>query len=618
MDYSKINFKAGLEIHQQLDTGKLFCSCPSYLRSDEPQFTITRKLHAVAGETGIVDAAVAHEALLDREFMYQGYHETTCLVELDEEPPHEINQSALQEALKIALLLNCEPYPCAQIMRKLVIDGSNTSGFQRTMLIARDGYIETSFGKVPIETVCLEEDAARLVSEKSGSQIIFRLDRLGIPLVEIATAPAITDPAQIKEAALKLGEILRACKVKRGIGTIRQDINISVQGGQRIEIKGFQDPAMMQTTAQYEAQRQLKLMEIHQQLKSYATQKYEIVDLTTLLHKSSAPLIQQALHNKGVVLGVKLPGFANILGTELQPGKRFGTEVAFYARLQGAGGIMHADENLEEKYKLTTAEIHEIKEKLTVSEKDSFIIIADSPQVAQKSLQAALLRCQLQTQLSVPPEVRNAQPDGTTSFLRPLPGKARMYPETDLPLLKISRDSLNAIKKSLPKLKTEIRDELKKKGVSDELVILVLDGNVEEFTILAPVYPRSANLVAKAITLWRAEIATKLNKQLDEIKAILTERVLEHVLEAVNEGKIVEHDVKPVLLKIASGTSLEHALKVEKVDENELEHEIAKIVKASPGLRANAYMGAVIQKLGAHVDKRKAMEILNKLTNNNA
>src|SRR3989344_2027044 len=181
IDYNKIGLKVGLEIHQQLDTGKLFCHCPSLLRKDEPDFTVKRKLHAVAGETGEIDAAVLHQTSLKKNFVYEGY-DTTCLVELDEEPPKEINKDALKIAIQVAILLNAKIFPISQIIRKTVVDGSNTSGFQRTVLIARGGFIETNYGKVGIESICLEEDSARTI-EKNGGEIIYRLDRLGIPLI---------------------------------------------------------------------------------------------------------------------------------------------------------------------------------------------------------------------------------------------------------------------------------------------------------------------------------------------------------------------------------------------------------------------------------------------------
>ncbi len=475
IDYEKTGLKAGLEIHQQLDTGKLFCKCPGYLKSEKPDFIVKRRLHAVAGETGEIDVAAMHEAALNREFVYQCYNDNVCLVDLDEEPPHLINEKALDEALKIALLLNCEIYPIAQIMRKTVIDGSNTSGFQRTVLIAHNGFIETSFGKVGIDLIALEEDAARIVEEDSG-HAVYKLDRLGIPLVEVATKPDMNSPEKIKEAALKIGEILRACKVRRGIGTIRQDLNISIKGHDRVEIKGFQDPSMMIETVDKE--------------------------------------------------------------------------------------ILRQQEELKKKKKTG--------------------------------------------------EVRNALADGTSEFSRPMPGHARMYPETDLPLLRISRDRINDTKKALPKLRGEIRGELKNRGVSDELINLVVD-NLDEFEILMSVYDSDANLIAKMIALWPSEFASKLKKRIEEVKAILNESVLEKVLEALKEGRISEGDVKGIMMKIASGISIDDALKVEKVGADELEAQITEIVKEKPGLRANAYMGIVISRLGHNVDKRKAMEILIRL-----
>src|SRR3989344_4152754 len=258
INYGEIGFKSGLEIHQQLDTHKLFCKCPSLLRKDEPDVIIKRKLHSVAGESGEVDEAVAYQASLGKEFVYQGY-DTTCLVELDEEPPHEINKEALKIALHISFLLNAEILSISQIMRKTVIDGSNTSGFQRTIMIARDGWIETSQGRVGIEGIFLEEDSARTVSKDKNSSV-YRLDRLGISLILVATRPDIKNAQQVKEAALKIGEIFRSCKVKRGLGTIRQDLNMSVKNGARTELKGVQDPDVFVIAVEREVVRQINLI----------------------------------------------------------------------------------------------------------------------------------------------------------------------------------------------------------------------------------------------------------------------------------------------------------------------------------------------------------------------
>src|SRR3990172_7270385 len=428
LNYEELGLKSGLEIHQQIDSSKLFCNCPSLLRQDEPDFNIKRKLHAVAGETGSVDEAATYEAGKEKEFLYEGYS-TTCLVEIDEEPPHLINQEALKTALQIALLLNCKIIPITQIMRKTVLDGSNTSGFQRTVLIARDGYIETNYGRVGIDTICLEEDSARKVTssyayqkefdkEEDSARIIdkqgqgkiavYRLDRLGIPLVEIATSADIKTPGQAKETALLIGDILRSCKVKRGIGTIRQDVNLSIKEGKRVELKGFQDIRNIETAIEKEVERQREL-------------------------------------------------------------------------------------------------------------------------VAKGESKA---------------EVRNVLPDGTSKFMRPLPGAARMYPETDLPILKISRDMINDAKKDLPQLRSESEEDFRKFGLNEEMIKLLFKySKMEEFKELLNVL-NNPQLVAKILLVYPKEIATKNNLKPDFVEEKLTADILQDILEKIKKKKISESDVK--------------------------------------------------------------------------
>jgi Glu-tRNA(Gln) amidotransferase subunit E-like FAD-binding protein len=362
-------------------------------------------------------------------------------------------------------------------MRKTVVDGSNTSGFQRTLLLARNGFIETNSGRVGIQSVCLEEDAARIISQES-EKVIYRLDRLGIPLLEIATKPEIKSPEQAKEAALKIGEILRACKVKRGIGTIRQDVNVSIKSGskqgERIEIKGVQEPELISKTINSEIERQQELL----------------------------------------------------------------------------------------------------KQNRSIS------------------------------------EVRRANPDGTTSFLRPMPGADRMYPETDLPLLHISKEMLDNARKTLPKLKTELIEELASQGLNLELTRLVLDKNkLEDFKELSKIY-KSPSLIAKIVALWPNELASKLNKPEEELNLHLD--VLESILKALIEKKITESEIKPIMLELAEGKELKDILAKEKSQIN-LEEEIHKIIKEKPGLSENAYMGLVMAKFKGQVQGSEVMKIINKL-----
>ncbi len=472
LDYEGIGLKSGLEIHQQLNTRKLFCNCPSVLRNDEPDFEVKRKLHVVAGEGGEIDVAAKHEASLDRTFKYQGY-DSVCLVELDEEPPHLINEDALKIALQIAIFLNCKILPVTQVMRKTVIDGSNTSGFQRTVLIAENGYVETNFGKVRIQSVCLEEDSARIVDREKG---VFRLDRLGIPLVEIATEPDIKNPKQAQEVALQIGEILRSCNVKRGIGTIRQDVNLSVREGKRIELKGFQDIKNIEKAMETEIKRQLKLVD-------------------------------------------------------------------------------------------------------------------------KKESKA---------------EVRRVLSNGKSRFLRPMPGAARMYPETDLPLLKISRKMIDSAKKNLPKLKRDIKEELEAEGLNKEMVKLILkESMLEEYKELLQIV-KQPNLTAKTLVLYPKEIASKENMSIKKINKVLNVEVLGGVLEKVKKRELAENQIKHVLNKIAKGESYEEAISVDKKALHEVEEKIRNIIKEKPGLSENAYMGLVMKQFKGKVNPKEVMEIVKK------
>ena len=508
IDYLKLGFKSGLEIHQQLDSKKLFCDCPSHLRSDEPDYIVARKLHAVAGESGEVDVAAKYQASLDKEFIYQVHKDNVCLIDLDEEPPHEINKNALKIVLHIALLLNCTIQTLTQIMRKTVIDGSNTSGFQRTVMIARDGYVETSQGKVGIAGIFLEEDSARIIGKEKGKDI-YRLDRLGIPLVEIATKTDIKNAEHAKETALFIGNILRSCKVKRGIGTIRQDINISIKGHPRVEIKGFQDPKIMIKTVENEIKRQLEDIERDK------------------LRLSKTPTATP------------------------QPTRDFARESVT-------------------KYSL--------------------------PQNRSPTLRA---------------EVRNALPDGNTEFSRPMPGNARMYPETDLLLLKIHKDLIDEAKKTLPKLRAEIEEELKREGLHEEMIrLLVKQNKVEEFKELLKVINKP-QLIVKILLIFPKEIAVKNNLSSDKIYERLEDN-FNDILNAVKKKKIFEGEIKNVMEEIAMGRGFGDVIKTEKEDLGIIEEKVAKIIKEKPGLNANAYMGLLMKEFKGKVDGKNLMELIRK------
>jgi len=576
-DYKKLGLKCGIEIHQQLDTEKLFCSCPSEIRDDEPHLTIGRKLRAVAGEVGDIDPAALHEFLRDKEIIYQAYSDTNCLVELDEEPPHPLNEGALNIALEVSLLLNANPVDELQVMRKTVIDGSNTSGFQRTILVAMDGSIDTDSSRVRIPTICLEEDAARKISEE-GNTTTYRLDRLGIPLIEIGTDPDIKSPEQARETAEKLGMILRATgKVKRGIGTIRQDLNVSIKGGQRIEAKGVQDLRLISKVVRLEVERQLMLIQVAKELKKRKLSPGEIKsdfhDVTKVFKNTKSKLISSLLKDRSSkVVAVRLPKFNGLLKGKLGP------ELAQYARaIAGVKGIFHSDEL--PGYGITEKETEAVAKEFSPKKEDAFALVVEKKDTAEKALEAVIDRCRTALE-GVPKETRRAKDDGTTEFMRPLPGSARMYPETDEPLVPITDKKISQIKKKLPKLPEERIEEFKKLGLSHELANqLVRSRFLEEFEEFVREFKNlRPSLIATTLLSMPKELKKRYGIELDSIEI----PHYREVLKAVNEGKISKDSIPEIIADIAKGAEdIEKAVKkrAARISLKDIEKDIDRIIE---------------------------------------
>lgn len=471
--------KVGIEIHQQLDTRhKLFCGCPTALSDRDPDYSVVRRLRPTHSEMGQVDRAALFESTRGKRFVYQGHYGSACLVELDEEPPHGLNGEAVSVALTVAAMMNMKPVDEIHVMRKIVIDGSNTTGFQRTAKVALDGWIDVGGKKVTIQSLCLEEDAARKVSEEPGGTVVYRLDRLGIPLVEVTTGPDMHSGAEAEEAALAIGRILKATgKVKRGIGAIRQDLNVSVEGGTRIEIKGVQELGMISSAVEYEAMRQRRLLEIRAELLRRGAPDpsgSQFEDLTGILKGTGSKVLRRAIDSRGRVMGVLLRGYGGLLKEEVQPGRRFGTELSDRAKARaGVGGIFHTDEL--PAYGITADEVSSVRQALGASESDCAVLVAAPEPACRAALEAVVERAS-EALRGIPPEVRAANQDGTTRFMRPMPGSARMYPETDVPSIVVSPSRFEEVKRSLPETLESKADRYRKEyGLSRDLALLVVD-----------------------------------------------------------------------------------------------------------------------------------------------
>ncbi len=467
MDYKKLGFKAGIECHQQLSSKKLFCDCPAIVNDpNEPDVFFERKLRASAGEMGKVDKAAAYEMSKDRIFKYEGKSSSSCLVEYDSEPPHAVNMDHLMTALEVSLLLNADIVDEVHFMRKTVVDGSNTSAFQRTALIAMDGYIETSKGKVMIDSICLEEEAAKKLEEKKHI-VRYSLDRLGVALLEIATDASIQDPDHAKEVAEKLGMILRSTgKVRRGIGSIRQDVNVSIKGHPRVEIKGFQEIRHMPKVIDNEVKRQKK-------------------------------------EKKGE------------------------------------------------------------------------------------------------------PHVRKANTDGTSTFLRPMPGAARMYPETDVPSIKITKQMINSI--TLPELFDEIVLRLEKEfnltpDLAREIAKQQIDLNRYKYKNIKPLF------IAQVLIEYPKEIKKRFNLDAELIR----DQQYKEVFTYLNEGKISKDAVLEILIGYIKGKKV-NLSKYKGLDDKELEKILKKVISKNKGAPMGALMGEAMKELRGKVDGKKVMSVLKKL-----
>jgi glutamyl-tRNA(Gln) amidotransferase subunit E len=558
IDYEKLGLKVGFEIHQELSTHKLFCECPSTLQDKEPTIKVRRRLRPTQSELGEVDRAALAEAIKGKGFSYHVYPETICLVELDEEPPHPLNEEALNIALEISLLLNAKPVDEAHTMRKIVIDGSNTCGFQRTTLVATYGFIENADERIRLPMISLEEDAARKFGE--GEELIeYRLDRLGIPLVEITTGPDFLDPYTPAEVALKIGQILRATgKVKRGIGTIRQDINISIRGGARQEIKGIQDLAIISTVIEREVQRQVALLEIMKELGSRGAKKVEenFIDVTRIFSRTDSKVISKSIQARGIVLALKLPKFVGLIGKELQQNRRLGTELADYAKTYGkVGGIFHTDEL--PAYGISANEVEELKEAAGASQEDAVIFVADTKERAQSALIAVSRRVN-QALEGVPEETRRALTDGNTEFMRPLPGAARMYVETDIPPIPIEENRLKKIMKQLPELpEQKYKRFIRKYKLSEELAKrMSLSEQAELFEELIKKYMAPPVVVATTLE----EVPVSLRREGVPVENIPSE-AFGDVVQLVSKGELAREAISDVLRHVAkSGATVQDAI----------------------------------------------------------
>ena len=517
LDPESLGFMCGIEVHQQLATGKLHSRQPGELHDitietlPEDWQRYYRKLRSSSGEGGAVDVAARFEARRNRSFIYC-QAPNAGLIELDDQPPLPHDNDALDISLTVSGMLGAHPVPLLQTMRKTVVDGSNTSGFQRTTLVATNGVLETDGGPVGIDVLCLEEDSARKLDSEltpTGEVVTWNLDRLGIPLIEIATAPDVKTPDHAKQTSIALGRTLRDTRrVRRGLGSIRQDLNVSIMCGDRVEIKGCQDLEWIPRIIRCEMARQLHFYRLANQLRtmhglpslpsdrreeseSITEQVSELlplklVDVSSEFASCEAKRVKQGLAENSEMLALPLQGFSGLIGTKEFDADgaqmpRLGRELAGAAKLAGVAGVYHSDElpayGIEQEFVDATRD--------ALDGCDAFVLCLAPKWQAELALESVLNRARLAFD-RIPQEVRNvvirkgSPEDGTTTPMRPLPGGARMYPETDIPPMPISQDMWKQVMENLPMTQDERRSRLEKFDISEDQLKQLLSRELDD------------------------------------------------------------------------------------------------------------------------------------------
>lgn len=605
---ARLGLKVGLEIHQRLGTeSKLFCKCKAFDPAPVETGEITRMLRAVPGEMGEVDPAALHEYLKNKRFVYRLSRDSACLIDTDDEPPVGPNPEALVIALQIAKMFNCRVPDEIHFMRKTVIDGSNTGGFQRTAIVGLDGYLEMPWGRVPISSVALEEESARIETRSEG-KAVYWLSGLGIPLVEITTG-TIDDADRVRETAEKIGLLLRSTKVQRGIGSIRQDINVSIPGGARIEIKGFQELAKIDDVVRSEAKRQADLLKIRDELiRRRSHRAFSMQDVTDIFKDTKNNLLRRIVAEGGRVIAILLPEFGGLLKWECGD-RTLGKELAGYAAAYGPAGIIHTDEDLsrygiagemEKVWKRFADHERQASRKARAETQDAIALVAWKAPAAEQAAAAIIERAK-HCEHGVPEETRVADGIGTR-HARPLPGKARMYPETDIPPIPISAGFLDSIK--LPETLEEKAAKLRKMLPEEMVPQLIRSPYLHVFESLSKEFDP---VLVASILLYTLVDIRRRGFDIERLE----EADFRALFDLVRRGKIPK-DVLPdaMIMRIEGKSISEIDASFSEMPEQDLRQVVKGVVKRNPGKSEGALMGMIMKEVRGRASGARVARLL--------
>jgi glutamyl-tRNA(Gln) amidotransferase subunit E len=557
--YRNLGLRSGLEIHQQLRTErKLFCRCPTSRYVESWDAEILRHMRPTLSELGEYDGTALMEFRTRKEIVYQITRDTTCTYEMDDAPPFHLNEEALEIALEIALLLGCSIVGELHVARKQYLDGSIPTGFQRTTILGVEGRIPHGERTIGIQQLGLEEDSCRQIDDR-GHVRTFRTDRLSRPLIESVTHPDMRTPREVAEVAEILRRLHRATgKVRTGIGAARQDVNVSIEGGTRVEIKGVPRIPDIPALVHVEVLRQRQLLWLKRAIRDRGLRledwRSRPVDLTRVFHPTAPGNLAAALAYGGHAIAVVLPGFAGLLGFATQPGgvvfaREISDRLRVVACLDKIPNMLHSDEPAWGG--LPSEERMSLRRRVRMQDADAVILVWGSQEDVKTAVEEIDGRIR-EAFRGVPSETRQARAGGLSGFERILPGPNRMYPDTDLPLTRLDDERVERIRARLPELPWSREARYREQGLPEDVVrglVLSHELAASHDRLVAQGHPPV--LVGGLLV----RVRKALRREGRAVERIGVE-TLEPMLAALRDGRIHREALPGLLRRVASGEAV--------------------------------------------------------------
>ena len=610
-DYERVGFRSGLEIHQQILTEKkLFCRCPAGRYSPEYDAEILRHMRPTLSELGEYDGTALMEFKTKKEIIYRINRDTVCTYEMDDTPPFMMDEQALDIALGIAMLYNLNLVDELHIARKQYLDGSIPTGFQRTTIVGVNGWIPYKDRRIRIYQLGLEEDACREVSDV-GHRRTYITDRLGMPLIETVTAPDMRTPSEVADVAQICRRLVRSTGlVRTGIGAAREDVNVSVTGGTRVEIKGVPRIPRIPLLVYHEAMRQWNLLrlrtELHRRGITPETFRSGSEDVTRILQRTSYLPVRDALEAGEIASCVVLRGFRDLLNWQTQPNTRFSREISDRVRvvacLTRLPNIVHSDSTSET---LSSADWQALRKAVRATKDDTLVVVWGDERDAKTGAEEIAIRAK-EAAIGIPSETRQALRDGTNGFERILPGPDRMYPDTDLPPIRVTEERLARIRPSLPVPIWTRESWYREIGVPTDIVEpLAMSARAGLFEELVKEWKIDPVAVSVALVPFMKRIE---RQWLDAGR--IGERALRAIFALYRDRKISRDAIYPLMEKAARGEELPEAGALPPPPaEAEIEAEIGRAAARmrtmtlhNPDRKAHVLMGLVMPALRGRVE----------------